>query len=63
MPFCMIEFVNIYPREFGIILKHMDLIYSFFAVESEGRVMESSRFRMLIASIKKKHSPEYKVGG
>ena len=62
----MIEFVNLYPREFGIILKHMDLIYSFFAVESEGRVMESSRFRfpksteqersILIDSIPKKHT-------
>ena len=46
----MIEFVNIYPREFGIILKHMDLIYSFFAVESEGRVMESCTL-----SLSKKH--------
>ena len=63
---CMIEFVNIYPREFGIILKHMDLIYSFFAVESEGRVVESSRFRfpksteqersILIDSIPKKNT-------
>ena len=62
----MIEFVNIYPREFGIILKHMDLIYSFFAVGSEGRVMESSRFRfpksteqersILIDSIPKKNT-------
>ena len=42
----MIEFVSIYPREFGVILKHMNLIYSFFEVESESRVMaESSRFR------------------
>ena len=65
MFFCMIEFVNIpvYPREFGIILKHFGLIYSFFAVESEGPVMESLPFRfpksteqersMLIASIQK----------
>ena len=44
----------------------MDLIYSFFAVKSEGRVMESSRFRfpksteqersILIDSIPKKNT-------
>ena len=43
----------------------MDLIYSFFAVESEGRVMNAINVKSFYADQFnfKKHSPEYKVGG